>query len=89
PVEEDYAKFHFHWNKGHFLVETKEFTYRRADLSADEAADYDKLVAFVGTFPANLLEDSEGNPLRDEHGHQRTSAKLIDTKRLLGCKTQA
>ncbi|MCI85087.1 hypothetical protein A2U01_0106366, partial [Trifolium medium] len=71
PVEEDYAKFHFHWNKGHFLTEAKDFTYRRTDLSADEVSDYDKLVAFVGTFPANLLEDSEGNPLMDEHGRQR------------------
>ncbi|MCI54694.1 hypothetical protein A2U01_0075944, partial [Trifolium medium] len=81
--------FHFHWNKGHFLIEPKEFTFKRTDLSADEVADYDKLVYFVGTFPANLFEDSDGNPLLDEDGRQRTSAKLIDTKRLLGCKTQA
>ncbi|MCI59183.1 hypothetical protein A2U01_0080438, partial [Trifolium medium] len=33
-------------------------------------------------------EDSEGNPLLDSEGRQRTSAKLMDTKRLLGCKTQ-
>ncbi|MCI82416.1 hypothetical protein A2U01_0103690, partial [Trifolium medium] len=52
------------------------------DLSADEAADYDKLVYFLGTFPVNLLEDSDENPLVDEHGRQRTSAKLIDTKML-------
>ncbi|MCI78428.1 hypothetical protein A2U01_0099698, partial [Trifolium medium] len=76
----DYAKFHFHWNKGHFLIEPKEFAYARTDLSADEVTDYDKLVYFVGSFPANLLEDGEGNPLRDERGRQRTSAKLIDTK---------
>ncbi|MCI36944.1 hypothetical protein A2U01_0058168, partial [Trifolium medium] len=79
----------FHWNKGHFLIEPKEFTYKRTDLSPDEAADYDKLVAYVGTFPANLLEDNEGNPFLDGNGRQRTSAKPIDTKRLLGCKTQA
>ncbi|MCI86672.1 hypothetical protein A2U01_0107953, partial [Trifolium medium] len=52
PAEEDYARFHFHWNKGHFLIEPKEFTYKRTNLSSDEVAYYDKLVAFVGTFPA-------------------------------------
>ncbi|MCI40390.1 hypothetical protein A2U01_0061623, partial [Trifolium medium] len=36
----------------------------------------------------NLLEDSEGNPLLDSEGRQKTSAKLVDTKRLLGCKAQ-
>ncbi|MCI44585.1 hypothetical protein A2U01_0065824, partial [Trifolium medium] len=41
------------------------------------------------TFLANLLEDSEGNPLLDSEARRRTSTKLIDTKRLLGCKTQA
>ncbi|MCI54843.1 hypothetical protein A2U01_0076093, partial [Trifolium medium] len=51
-------------------------TYKRGDLSADEAADYDKLVYFVGTFPANLFEDSDGSPLLDENGRQRTSPKL-------------
>ncbi|MCI33889.1 hypothetical protein A2U01_0055107, partial [Trifolium medium] len=70
PVEGDYARFHFHWNKGHFLIEPKEFTYKRMNLSPGEVADYDKLVAFVGTFPANLLEDSEGNPLLDDNGRQ-------------------
>ncbi|MCI19419.1 hypothetical protein A2U01_0040575, partial [Trifolium medium] len=48
---------------------------------------YDRLVAFVGAFPANLLEDSEGNPLLDDNGQQKTYAKLVDTKRLLGYKT--
>ncbi|MCI52571.1 hypothetical protein A2U01_0073816, partial [Trifolium medium] len=38
-------------------------------------------------FPANLLEDSEGNPILNDNGQQKTSAKLVDTKRLLGCKT--
>ncbi|MCI41701.1 hypothetical protein A2U01_0062935, partial [Trifolium medium] len=41
PVEEDYARIHFHWNKGHFLIQPKEFTYKRTDLSSDEVADYD------------------------------------------------
>ncbi|MCI43437.1 hypothetical protein A2U01_0064674, partial [Trifolium medium] len=67
-------------NKGHFLIEPKEFTYKRTDLSPDEVADYEKLVSFVGTFLANLFEDSEENPLLDGNGRQRTSAKLIDTK---------
>ncbi|MCI95185.1 hypothetical protein A2U01_0116483, partial [Trifolium medium] len=40
------------------------------------------------SFPVNLLEDSEGNPLLDSDGRQKTFAKLVDTKRLLGCKTQ-
>ncbi|MCI67245.1 hypothetical protein A2U01_0088503, partial [Trifolium medium] len=40
-----------------------------------------------GAFPANLLEDGEGNPILDDNGWQKTSAKLVDTKRLLGCKT--
>ncbi|MCI29679.1 hypothetical protein A2U01_0050888, partial [Trifolium medium] len=54
----------------------------------EEVEDYDRLVAFVESFPANLLEDSEGNPLRDSDGRQKTSTKLVDTKRLLGCRTQ-
>ncbi|MCH84393.1 hypothetical protein A2U01_0005225, partial [Trifolium medium] len=33
PVEEDYAKFSFRWNKWHFLIEPKEFTYKRTNLS--------------------------------------------------------
>ncbi|MCI23248.1 hypothetical protein A2U01_0044426, partial [Trifolium medium] len=50
--------------------------------------DYDRLVVFVEKFPVNLLEDGERNPLLDSEGRQKTSAKLVDTKRLLGCKTQ-
>ncbi|MCI13352.1 hypothetical protein A2U01_0034469, partial [Trifolium medium] len=87
PYEEDYANFHFHWNKGHYEIST-EFTYKRGELFSEEVEDFDRLVAFVESFPANLLEDSEGNPLLDSEGRQRTSAKLVDTKRLLGCKTQ-
>ncbi|MCI57801.1 hypothetical protein A2U01_0079052, partial [Trifolium medium] len=63
---------------------SSEFTYQRTALTPEEVADYGRLVAFVGNFPANLLEDSEGNPLLDDNGRQKTSAKLIDTKRLLG-----
>ncbi|MCI34660.1 hypothetical protein A2U01_0055880, partial [Trifolium medium] len=88
PVEEDFAQFHFHWNLGHYLISSNEFTFKRTALSPDEVADYDRLVDFVRTFPANLLEDSEGNPLLDDNGQQKTSAKLIHIKRLLGCKTQ-
>ncbi|MCI82812.1 hypothetical protein A2U01_0104086, partial [Trifolium medium] len=38
PLEEDYARFHFHWNKWHFLIEPKKFTYKRTDLSPDDVA---------------------------------------------------
>ncbi|MCI44415.1 hypothetical protein A2U01_0065654, partial [Trifolium medium] len=67
PIKEDYAKFNFRWNKGHFLIEPKDFTFMRSDLSPDEVADYDKLVTFLGTFSANLLEDSERNALLDDN----------------------
>ncbi|MCI59428.1 hypothetical protein A2U01_0080683, partial [Trifolium medium] len=66
---------------------SSEFTYKRSELTAEEAEDYDRLVAFVGSFPANLLEDNEGNPILGDNGQRKTSAKLVDTKRLLGCKT--
>ncbi|MCI53783.1 hypothetical protein A2U01_0075030, partial [Trifolium medium] len=33
-------------------------------------------------FPANLLEDSEGNPILDDNGQQKTSAKLVTPR---GC----
>ncbi|MCI17101.1 hypothetical protein A2U01_0038248, partial [Trifolium medium] len=59
----------------HFLIEPKKFTYKRTDLSPGKVTDYDKLVAFVGTFPANLLEDNEGNPLLDGNGLDMTSAQ--------------
>ncbi|MCI17842.1 hypothetical protein A2U01_0038993, partial [Trifolium medium] len=34
-----------------------------------------------------VWEDSEGNPLLNEDRQQVTSAKLIDTKKLLSCQT--
>ncbi|MCI79589.1 hypothetical protein A2U01_0100860, partial [Trifolium medium] len=71
----------------HYEIPSSEFTYKRAELTAKEAEDYDRVVAFVSDFPANLLEDGEGNPILDDNGWQKTSAKLVDTKRLLGCKT--
>ncbi|MCI45410.1 hypothetical protein A2U01_0066649, partial [Trifolium medium] len=55
PYEEDYANFHFQWNKGHYEILPNEFTYERGELSAKEVEDYDRLVAFVESFPANLL----------------------------------
>ncbi|MCI55480.1 hypothetical protein A2U01_0076731, partial [Trifolium medium] len=57
-VEEDYAQFHFYWNLGHYLIPSQDFTFKRMALTPDEVVDYDRLVAFVGTFPANLWEDS-------------------------------
>ncbi|MCI27828.1 hypothetical protein A2U01_0049028, partial [Trifolium medium] len=87
PIEDDYSFILFYWNEEHYEIPSSEFTYKRGELTAEEAEDYDRLVAFVGAFPANLLEDSEGNPLLDDNGQQKTSAKLVDTKRLLGCKT--
>ncbi|MCI46896.1 hypothetical protein A2U01_0068137, partial [Trifolium medium] len=62
PFEDDFAFFHFYWNEEHYEIPSSEFTYKRTELTAEEAEDYDKLVAFVGAFPANLLEDSEGKP---------------------------
>ncbi|MCI34148.1 hypothetical protein A2U01_0055366, partial [Trifolium medium] len=36
PVDEDYAQFHFHWNLGHYLISSNEFTFKRTTLSPDE-----------------------------------------------------
>ncbi|MCI78750.1 hypothetical protein A2U01_0100021, partial [Trifolium medium] len=72
------------WIKDHYLLESKHFTFKRSELGPDEVADYDKLVAFVATFPANLWEDSDGNLLMGTDGRPKTTAKLIDTKKLLG-----
>ncbi|MCI91347.1 hypothetical protein A2U01_0112641, partial [Trifolium medium] len=41
PYEEDYANFHFQWNKGHYEIPSNEFTYKRGELSAEEVEDYD------------------------------------------------
>ncbi|MCI64706.1 hypothetical protein A2U01_0085964, partial [Trifolium medium] len=68
PVEEEYAKFSFKWIKDYYLLESKHFTFKRFELGPDEVADYDKLVAFVATFPTNLWEDSDGNLLMATDG---------------------
>ncbi|MCI67965.1 hypothetical protein A2U01_0089224, partial [Trifolium medium] len=61
PFEDDFAFLQFYWNEEHYEIPSSEFTYKRTELTAEEVEDYDRLVAFVAAFPANLLEDSEGN----------------------------
>ncbi|MCH82259.1 hypothetical protein A2U01_0003060 [Trifolium medium] len=87
PVEVDYASFPYYWNKSHYDLLPRDLTVKKSDLSPEEAADYKRLEDYVGSFPQVALEDSEGNLIRDENGHQKMVPKLIDTKRLLACKT--
>ncbi|MCI48298.1 hypothetical protein A2U01_0069541, partial [Trifolium medium] len=56
PIEDDFARFPFYWTKEHYLMNPNEFVFGRERLSQEEFADYQKLLAYVKTFPANVWE---------------------------------
>ncbi|PNY03128.1 hypothetical protein L195_g026451, partial [Trifolium pratense] len=87
PVEVDYGSFSFYWNKSHYDLLPRDLTIKKSDLSPEEVADYKRLEDYVGSFPQVSLEDSNGNLIRDEAGRPKKVPKLIDTKKLLACKT--
>ncbi|MCI06046.1 hypothetical protein A2U01_0027101, partial [Trifolium medium] len=88
PEMEDYGCFHFSWKKDHSLKPADHYIFSRERLNVEEAADYDRMVNFVNSFPISVYEDEDGNLLFDERDNQRTKTKFIDTKKLMGCQTQ-
>ncbi|CAJ2639039.1 unnamed protein product [Trifolium pratense] len=87
PIEEDFARFPFYWRRDHYSMSTKEFVFTLGALSAEERADYKKLLEFVEGLPPYLLSDSNGEPLLGEDGRRLTCPKVIATKELLACDT--
>ncbi|CAJ2677122.1 unnamed protein product [Trifolium pratense] len=87
PIEEDFARFPFYWRRDHYSMSTKEFVFTLGALSAEERADYKKLLEFVEGLPPFLLSDSNGEPLLGEDGRRLTCPKVIATKELLACDT--
>ncbi|GAU43324.1 hypothetical protein TSUD_390230 [Trifolium subterraneum] len=85
PIEVDCERFPFCWSTKYYSREAKSFTFKRGALSKEERADLKLLEDFVDSFPPNLWEDKEGNPICDEEGHQLSSKKFISTKALLKC----
>ncbi|GAU36140.1 hypothetical protein TSUD_316690 [Trifolium subterraneum] len=88
PIEVDCERFPFCWSTKHYSREAKSFTFRRGALSKEESADLKRLEDFVDSFPPNLWEDREGNPICDEEGVQLSSRKFVNTKALLKCATR-
>ncbi|GAU31606.1 hypothetical protein TSUD_30680 [Trifolium subterraneum] len=88
PIEVDCERFPFCWSTKHYSQEAKSFTFKRGALSKEESADLKLLEDFVDSFPPNLWEDREGNPICDEEGHQLSSKKFVNTKALLRCATK-
>ncbi|GAU49404.1 hypothetical protein TSUD_92500 [Trifolium subterraneum] len=88
PIEVDCERFPFCWSTKHYSREAKSFTFRRGALSKEERADLKVLEDFVDSFPPNLCEDREGNPICDEESVQLSSKKFVNTKALLKCTTR-
>ncbi|GAU47396.1 hypothetical protein TSUD_372850 [Trifolium subterraneum] len=88
PIEVDCERFPFCWSTKYYSREAKSFTFKRGALSKEESADLKLLEDFVDSFPPNLWEDREGNPICDEEGHQLSSKKFVNTKALLKCATK-
>ncbi|GAU44720.1 hypothetical protein TSUD_88040 [Trifolium subterraneum] len=88
PIEVDCERFPFCWSTKHYSREAKSFTFRRGALSKEESADLKVLEDFVDSFPPNLWEDREGNPICDEEGVQLSSKKFVNTKALLKARLE-
>ncbi|GAU34824.1 hypothetical protein TSUD_394510 [Trifolium subterraneum] len=88
PIEVDCERFPFCWSTKHYSREAKSFTFKTGALSKEERADLKVLEDFVDSFPPNLWEDKEGNPICDEEGRRLSSKKFINTKALLKCATK-
>ncbi|CAJ2651308.1 unnamed protein product [Trifolium pratense] len=87
PIDEDFARFPFYWRRDHYSMSTKEFVFKLGELSAEERADYKKLLEFVEGLPPYLLSDPEGEPLFGEDGQRLTKTKFIATEELIACDT--
>ncbi|PNX58336.1 hypothetical protein L195_g059141, partial [Trifolium pratense] len=87
PIDEDFARFPFYWRRDHYSMSTKEFVFKLGELSAEERADYKKLLEFVEGLPPYLLSDPGGEPLFGVDGRRLSCTKVIATKELIACDT--
>ncbi|MCH93930.1 hypothetical protein A2U01_0014884 [Trifolium medium] len=58
-------------------------------MTPEDRAGFEKLKAFVDSFPPARWETRAGVPVRDKNGNEQFSKRFINTKELLDCKNAA
>jgi hypothetical protein len=82
-------KFPMSWTDEHFKKGTYNYLTADASLSTEERRGLNVLQDFVASFQPTRLVTRAGEPVRDEEGNKQYVPRLINTKRLLECRTQA
>ncbi|WJX33097.1 hypothetical protein P8452_21344 [Trifolium repens] len=81
-------KFPLTWTSEHFDQGTGSYLTADGSLSAEERRGLKALQTYVaGLQPARLVTRA-GEPVLDEEGNEQFSPRLINTKRLLECRTR-
>jgi hypothetical protein len=82
-------KFPLSWTNEHFERGTDVYLTADSSLSVEERCGLKVLQEYVaGLQPAQLVT-RKGEPVLDEEGNEQFVPRLINTKRLLECRTRA
>jgi hypothetical protein len=82
-------KFPMSWTDEHFKKGTDSYLTADASLNTEERRGLNVLYDFVASFQPARLVTRAGEPVRDEEGNEQFVPRLINTKRLLECRTRA
>jgi hypothetical protein len=82
-------KFPMSWTDEHFKKGTDSYLTADASLNTEERRGLNVLYDFVASFQPARLVTRAGEPVCDEEGNEQFVPRLINTKRLLECRTRA
>lgn len=89
-VQEEFGSvFPFCWWEEHFDAEVKEYFYTDDKLDEEDLAAHAKICRYVERFTPTYWVTRTDEPIMDEAQGHLCEAREIDTKALLGCKSEA
>ena len=77
------------WTDEHFKSGTDAFLTSGSPLSVEERRGLKVLQEYVASLQPARLVTRAGEPVLDEEGNEQFVPRLINTKRLLECRTRA
>jgi hypothetical protein len=86
---EEKEKFPLSWTEEHFKVGPGAYLTSDSSLSAEERRGFKILLEYVEGFTPAMLVTRGGEPVLDEEGNAQFLPRVINTKRLLECRTRA
>jgi hypothetical protein len=82
-------KFPMSWTDEHFKTGTDVYLTSDSSLSVEERHGLKVLQEYVASLEPAKLVTRAGEPVLDEEGNEQFVPRLINTKRLLECRTRA